>query len=288
MIKGSTKVVALIGDPVEKSLSPPIHNEAFRSLKLDYVYVAFRVPRELLPKAVEAVKTLGIAGLNVTIPHKVAIVSLLDALDRSASLVGAVNTVKNDGGKLVGYNTDGIGALKVLEERVGNLTGKRVLLLGAGGAARAISFALAEKGVSLTIANRTIGRAKELAVDLERKLGVRPKVIGIKPWMLSQALKETDILINATAVGMYPRIKETLVTGKMMHPNLIVFDIVYQPLYTRLLREAREIGAKVITGLEMLVNQAALSFEIWTGKQAPVELMRHVAWRLARGWRFSL
>jgi shikimate dehydrogenase len=287
MIRGSTKVVALIGDPVEKSLSPPIHNEAFRALKLDYVYVAFRVPRELLPKAVEAVKTLGLVGLNVTIPHKIAIVSLLDALDKSASLVGAVNTVKNDGGELIGYNTDGIGAIKVLEQKVGELAGKRVLVLGAGGAARAISFALAEKGVDLTIANRTVGRAKELATDLERKLGVRPRVIGIKPWVLGQALKETDILINATAVGMYPRTRETLVTGKMLHSNLIVFDIVYQPLYTRLLREAREAGAKIITGLEMLVNQAALSFEIWTGKQAPLELMRHVAWRLAREWRFS-
>ena len=282
MIKGSTKVIALIGDPVEKSLSPPIHNEAFRALRLDYVYVAFRVTRELLPKAVEAVKTLSLAGLNVTIPHKVAIVNLLDKLDKSASTVGAVNTVKNNEGELVGYNTDGIGAVKVLEEKIGSLAGRRVLLLGAGGAARAISFALAEKGVNLTIANRTVGRAKELAVDLERKLGVRPRVTGIKPWMLSQALKEADILINATAVGMYPRTKETLVTGKMMHPGLVVFDIVYQPLYTRLLREAREVGAKIITGLEMLVNQAALSFEIWTGRQAPLELMRHVAWRLAR------
>ncbi len=286
MITGSTGVIALIGDPVEKSLSPAIHNSAFNSLRLNYVYVAFRVPREALPKAVEAVKTLGLVGLNVTIPHKVSIVDLLDTLEKSASTVGAVNTVKNEGGKLIGYNTDGRGAVEVLEERVGSLAGKNVLLLGAGGAARAIAFALAERGACLTIANRTVGRAKELSVGLERKLGVKPKVTGIKPWMLAGVLKGADILINATAVGMYPRTKETLVTSKMMHPNLTVFDIVYQPPYTRLLREAREAGAKTITGLEMLVRQAALSFEIWTGKQAPLEVMRQTAWRLARRWRF--
>lgn len=286
MIFGSTKVVALIGDPVERSLSPPIQNAAFRALRLDYVYVAFRVTRDQLLKAVEATRTLDLVGLNVTHPHKISILGLLDQLDEEASAIGAVNTVKNEGGRLKGYNTDGRGAVRVLEERVGSLSGKNVLVIGAGGAARAIAFSLAERGANLSIANRTLVRAKELSMELERKRGVKARVVSVKPWSLSEAVKGADILINATTVGMYPRTRETLVYAKMMHPNLTVFDIVYQPYYTRLLREAKRAGAKIISGVEMLVAQAALSFEIWTGRQAPVEVMRREAWRLVRRWRF--
>lgn len=287
MVTATTKVIALIGDPVEKSLSPQIHNAAFKALNLDYVYVAFRVAKQNLSAALNGVRALGIEGLNVTTPHKVEIVSLLDALDTSASLVGAVNTVKNNGGKLVGYNTDGEGAAKVLEEKMGSLSGRRILLLGAGGAARAISFSLAKRDAIITVANRTFSKARELASEIERKLGVRVNVIPLDSKHLAGQIKNSDVLINATTVGMYPRTRETLVISRMMHDRLTVFDIVYQPLYTRLLYEARRAGARIITGLEMLVRQAALSFEIWTGREAPLELMRSVAWRSARAWRYS-
>ncbi len=284
MINATTRPIGLIGDPIEKSISPQIHNSAFSALRLNYVYLAFRVPKEHLRPAVEAMKNLNFAGFNVTTPHKVSIVNLLDSLDRSASLVGAVNTVKNENGRLVGYNTDGEGAMRALEQKVGQLSGKKVVLLGAGGAARAIAFNLCMRDAALTIANRTLARAKDLAFDIQRALGKRVTVIGVRPPELSRALKDANILINATTVGMYPRTRETLVNARMMHENLLVFDIVYQPLYTRLLREARRARAKTLTGLEMLVQQAALSFEIWTGKQAPLEVMRQTAWRLMR-WR---
>ena len=277
------KLFALIGDPVEQSLSPAMHNAAFRALGLNCAYIALRVPKPMLTDAIAGVRALGIAGLNVTIPHKIGIVGLLDELDESAALVGAVNTVKNDRGKLIGFNTDGEGALRALEGKIGYVKGKKVVLLGAGGAACAIAFSLARAGARLTIANRTVPRARALASTIEQKLRVNVEVASLGRAELTKALKNADVLINATSVGMHPKTNKTLVSASMMHRRLVVYDIVYEPLRTKLLREARRAGGEIIDGLGMLVHQGALAFEIWTGKRAPIKIMESAAKRELRG-----
>ncbi|MDI6820201.1 MAG: shikimate dehydrogenase [Candidatus Hodarchaeaceae archaeon] len=274
MISGKTKLFALMGDPVEQSLSPAMHNAAFRALGLDCVYLALRVQRAMLADAIAGVRALGITGLNVTHPHKVNVLNLLDELDESASAVDAVNTIKNDRGKLVGFNTDGPGAVLALEREVGKLAGRRVLLLGAGGAARSIAFSLAKARAELTIANRTALKAQGLVAAIKQRLGVDVGQIGIGRKELAGAIKRADILINATTIGMRPNINRTLVTASMMHRDLVVNDIVYEPVQTRLLREARKAGARTVTGLGMLVHQGVLAFEIWTGRRAPIKFMR--------------
>ncbi len=277
------KLFALIGDPVDQSLSPAMHNAAFRALGLNCAYVALRVPERFLPDAIGGIRALGMAGFNVTTPHKIGIVGLLDELDESASLVGAVNTVKNDRGKLIGFNTDGEGALRALKGKIGPIKRKEVVLLGAGGAAHAIAFSLASAGARLTIANRTVPKARAFASTIEQKLGINVEVISLARAKLTEALKNADALINATSVGMYPRADQTLVSASMMHRGLIVNDIVYRPLLTRLLREARRAGGRTIDGLGMLVHQGALAFEIWTGKRAPIKVMDSAAKRQLRG-----
>ncbi len=283
MKSAKLKLFALIGDPVEQSLSPPMHNAAFRALGLNCAYVALRVPKQFLTDAIGGIRALNIAGFNITTPHKIGIVGLLDELDESASLVGAVNTVKNDRGKLIGFNTDGEGALRALEEKVGSVREKEVVLLGAGGAARAIAFSLSKTGARLTIANRTVSRAKALASTIEQKLGIEVEVASLNRAELTGALKNIDVLINATSVGMSPKADQTLVSASMMHRGLVVYDIVYGPLRTKLLREARRAGGRTIDGLGMLVHQGALAFEIWTGKRAPIKIMEAAAKRELRG-----
>ncbi|MCJ7719855.1 MAG: shikimate dehydrogenase [Candidatus Hadarchaeum sp.] len=268
-----TKLFALIGDPIECSLSPAMHNAAFNALGLDCAYIALRVPSEMLTDAVEGIRAIRLSGFNVTHPHKVSIINLLDRLDRSAEMVGAVNVVKNVGGKLIGFNTDGDGAVRALEQRVGKLSGKKVLLLGAGGAARAIALSLACAGAKLTIANRTAPKAKALVVAINKKLGAKAAHVVLKKNILVDEIKRSDILINATSTGMYPDVGKTLVTADMMHRGLIVNDIVYEPLQTKLLRDAKRAGAKTVNGLGMLVHQGAMAFEIWTRKRAPVKVM---------------
>jgi shikimate dehydrogenase len=282
MTSSGTKLIAIIGDPVERSLSPAMHNAAFEALDLDYAYMALRVPSGALDGAIATARVLKMAGMNVTHPHKINIISLLDKLDKSAELVGAVNTVKNDRGKLIGYNTDGAGAVRALESEVGELTGRRVLLLGAGGAARSIAFSLVKKGVELNIANRTTSRAKELTAAIKGGLGTNVGIINLNRKEVVETIKNTDIIINATTIGMHPNVNRTLLTAEMMHKGLIVNDIVYEPLQTRLLTEAKKAGARTVTGLGMLIHQAALSFEIWTGRRAPIKVMTAAAKRELR------
>ncbi|MDI6643311.1 MAG: shikimate dehydrogenase [Candidatus Hodarchaeaceae archaeon] len=271
------KIFLLIGDPVEQTVSPAMHNAAFEKLGLNCVYAAVNVPPRFLADTIAGVRAMRISGLNVTIPHKIAVADLLDELDESASLAGAVNTIKNQRGKLIGFNTDGDGALQALEDKIGSVKGKEVVLLGAGGAARAIAFSLAKAGARLTISNRTVPRAKALALMIEQKLGMHARPISLNRDQLKKALKNADVLINATSVGMHPAVNQTLVTSDMMHRGLVVNDIVYKPIETRLLREARRAGAKTVNGLGMLVHQGALAFEIWTGKRAPIKVMEAAA-----------
>jgi len=278
-ISGKTRLCGLIGDPVEHTMSPVMHNAAFNKMGLDYLYVPFRVKKEELGKAVEGMKALNIKGLNVTIPHKVTIIPFLDKLDRLAERIGAVNTIVNNDGILTGYNTDATGFLQALLEKGIEPKEKNVVILGAGGASRAVSFALAERGAHLVILNRLLELdwAEELADRISRIFERKVKALESNTENLVSVLREADILVNATSVGMTPNINDTPISSDLLKPNLIVFDIVYNPIKTRLLREAEVAGAKTISGLDMLVWQGALAFEKWTGLKAPVELMRETA-----------
>ncbi|MEM2337361.1 MAG: shikimate dehydrogenase [Candidatus Bathyarchaeia archaeon] len=273
-ISGKTKVFCVIGDPIDHSLSPVMHNAAFRFLKLDAVYVAFKVKKERLEDAVNGVRGFSIYGMNVTMPHKTAITSYLDEIDPAAKFVGAVNTVLNANGKLVGFNTDGVGAIKALKENGVEPKGKKFLLLGAGGAGRAIAFQLAQEADELRILNRDGEKAKRLAESLQRKFN--KKIVGnsLSTNLLKEWLKNVDVLINATSVGMHPNSGQTIVERDMLNPKLTVMDIVYSPIETKLLKEAKSVGAKIINGIEMLVFQGAASFEIWWNQPAPVNVMR--------------
>lgn len=258
----TVKICCLIGDPVEHSLSPPIHNAAYKALGLNYVYINLRTSD--VERAIETVRENGIRSASVTTPHKVNALKYLDRIDPTAQKIGAVNTIVNDNGILTGYNTDGEGALKALEE-VTELGGKRVILIGAGGAALAIAAALKESDISLIVLNRTEAKAKALA----NKVGAE----GYGDLDKISLVAEADILINATTVGMAPKTKETIVPQKFLHDQLTVFDIVYNPEETRLLIEAREKGCQVVYGYKMLLYQAAQQFELFTGHPAPLQVL---------------
>jgi shikimate dehydrogenase len=275
-ISGKTRVCAVIGDPIEHTLSPAMQNAAFEHLKLDFVFLAFRVTSDELENAVRGACALGIRGLNVTMPHKNSVTEFLDEADPAVKFLGAANTILNQSGRLKGFNTDGVGALKALKQNGVDLAGKKVLLLGAGGAAKAIAFSLAKEVDELFILNRDAVKARELASVLEP---FGKKIVGneLSPKQLQQELQDSDVLINATSVGMTPYASDSLVKADWLKPELAVMDIVYNPVETKLLREARASGAKVINGVEMLLYQGVASFEIWTGCKAPVDVMRKAA-----------
>jgi shikimate dehydrogenase len=276
-ITGKTRVCGVIGDPIEHTLSPIMHNAAFNHLKLDYAFLAFKVKPAEVENAVNGMRALNILGLNVTMPHKKEVINYLDKIDQTAKFLNAVNTIHNKNGKLLGFNTDGIGALKALKENGVNPHGKRVLLLGSGGAARAIAYALVQEADELVVINRTVEQAKELASLLERTFN--KKVVGdsLSPKIIQDNLRDSDILVNATSVGMKPNANQSPVAPEWLKPDLAVMDIVYNPIETKLDKDAKAAGAKVISGVEMLIYQGAASFEIWTGHSAPVEVMRKAA-----------
>lgn len=273
-ISAKSRLLGIIGDPIEHSMSPVIQNAALRDAGTDYIYLAFRVKREALEQAIIGMRALNIAGLNVTIPHKVAVIQLLDRLDHLAEMIGSVNTIVNDGGILTGYNTDATGFLKPLLKRRIELKGRKAIILGAGGAARAISFVLVDRGVSLTIINRTLDKAIDCARQVNNTLHSDVAALALNPENLKRAIGQADILINATSIGMSPDVNETPLKKDWLRPGLIVYDIVYNPMETKLLKEARGAGAMAISGTDMLIWQGALAFEKWTGMQAPVDLMK--------------
>lgn len=275
LISGKTKICGIIGDPVEHTMSPAMHNAAFKKLGLDYVYLPFRVTKEELGRAIDGIRALNIRGLNVTLPHKVAVSQFLDELDTPAEKIGAINTIVNRNGVLKGYNTDATGFLRALLERGIDPKGKRVVILGAGGASRAISFILAERGARLVILNRTWDKAKLCADRISGLFQNEVAALKLNRENLMTALSQADILVNTTSLGMDPDINQTPVAANLLKPALVVFDIVYNPIETRLQREAKVAGATVIGGVEMLVWQGAVAFEKWTGLKAPVELMRN-------------
>jgi len=276
-ISGKTRVCAIIGDPVEHSLSPVMHNAAFKELGLNLVYVAFTVTRNELKDAISGARSLGLRGLNVTMPHKNAVITYLNETDSTAKVIGAVNTILNNQGKLIGYNTDGVGALRALKENGISPDGKKMLLLGAGGAAKAIAFQAAQEVEELVILNRTSEKAEKLAEVLRREFGKRVKGGELSAEVLKKEMKDADILVNATSVGMHPDVNRSPVPSDLLRSDLCVMDIIYNPLETKLLKDAKTVGAKVVSGLEMLLYQGAVAFEIWTNCPAPVEVMKKAA-----------
>ncbi len=275
MISAATGVLGVIGHPVRHSASPAMHNAALESTGLDYAYVAFDVPPGRIDEVAPAVRALGIAGLNVTVPHKRAIMSGLDNISDEAAAIGAVNTIANESDALTGYNTDAHGVMASLKRDGGlNTLPAHAVLLGAGGAARAIAYALVNRPEveRISLLNRTIGNAEELASAMDPggtkvvvgELGESPDRIG-----------EAGLLINATSMGMEPDHERSPVgDATCLHDALVVLDIVYKPLKTKLLQQAESAGARCLDGLGMLVHQGAKSFEIWTGEVAPVDVMR--------------
>lgn len=273
-IGARTNILCVIGHPIEHSMSPVIHNAALNDLALDYVYLAFDVLTNDLEKAILGIKKGNIKGINVTIPHKEAIIPYLDELDPLSKQIGAVNTIKNEGGVLLGRNTDALGAKQALLDAGFKIEGKKALILGAGGAARAISFALSEKSDEIFISNRTEERAIKLAKELQEKAKIKATGKDMSEKTLRTLAYSVDILINTTPIGMYPKIDMSPISKDLLNENLFVFDIIYNPLQTRLLKDAKETGSKTLNGLDMFINQGALAFEWWTGKKPNVKLMK--------------
>ncbi len=277
IITGKTRACGVIGDPINHSLSPIIQNAAFEALDLNFVFLAYKVKTSGLEDAVNGVRALNIRGLNVTMPHKTRIIDFLDRIDLSAQIIKSVNTVLNKENLLFGFNTDGVGALRALKENGVEPKGRKVLLLGAGGAARAIAYTLAKEADELVVLNRTVKSSHNLAKLLEKTVGKKVASGSLSISDIQRNLQDSDILINATSVGMKPKPQESPVPIKLLRRDLSVMDIVYNPIETRLIKDAKSIGAVVIGGIEMLIYQGAASFEIWTGKSAPIQVMKKAA-----------
>ncbi|MGB9928742.1 MAG: shikimate dehydrogenase [Methanosarcina sp.] len=269
------QVFGVFGNPISHSLSPAMHNAAFSALGMDCIYHAFRVQPENLEKAILGAEAMGFGGLNLTVPLKEKALTIgTIKLDPLAKRIGAINTVVfGKSGEILGYNTDGLGAKKALLEAAVEIKGSKIVIVGAGGAARAIAFQLASDGADIVIANRTEGKAIELARNISSAT-FPGKIKGTELSELKSLLIKTDVLINTTTLGMHPDTGNTIATAKDLHSKLTVFDIVYNPLETRLLREAKAAGAKTVSGISMLVYQGAEAFKLWTGVEPPVELMK--------------
>ncbi len=265
-LSAKTKICLIIGDPIEHSLSPAMHNAGYEALGIDdqFVYVGAKVKVEDVGAVVDAMRKIGIHGLTCTIPHKVEVMKYLDQIDKTARKIGAVNTVLNQNGKLIGFNTDWPGVIIPLE-KITTLPGKKVLVLGAGGAARAVIFGLIKQGAEVKIFNRTKQKARQLAKEFHCQT---------TDLNTQSDIKNFDIIINTTSVGMKPLEKETPISVEYLTEKQIIFDIVYIPHETKLLKEAKKRGATIIYGIEMLLYQGTAQFKIYTGHKAPEDIMR--------------
>lgn len=282
-IDGRTRLIGLIATPIGHSKSPTLHNMAFRHLGLNYVYLAFDVGKAQLEDVVRGFRALNLRGFNVSMPNKTQIISYLDDLDESAKFARAVNTVVNENGKFIGYNTDGIGFLRSLYENKIDICGKKMVLLGAGGAGTAIAMQSALDGVAkLTIFNRK-DEFYERALENAEIINVQMKNVQCDVSVYDVAdlerlrteLKDADILVNTSGVGMHPLDDMCLIPDpSYLHPELVVADIVYSPLYTKLLKMGQLVGCKTINGLGMMLWQGAEAFKLWTGKEMPVDLIK--------------
>ena len=276
-ITAQTQLCGLLGNPVDHSLSPAIHNAAFEELGLNFAYLAF--PVEDLENAIRGIRALGhIRGFSVTIPHKVSIIPLLDSVETTAKHIGSVNTIIKDRGMLVGSNTDASGALQALRQGGVDLAGQRVVMLGSGGAARAIAFGLCMEGTigHLTLLGIDDQERSALATDLRAKTGTTITDDQLNTSTLGPTLASAQLFIHCTPIGMHPKIEHSCVPKELLHPELTVMDIVYNPLNTQLLQDAQVAGCRTIQGIEMFLHQAVGQFELWTGQPAPVDTMRKI------------
>jgi len=266
---GTTSLYGIVGNPVGHSLSPVMHNSAFAAVGYNGAYLAFAVSD--IAAALHGVRALGIGGVSVTIPFKESVMACLDDVDGEARRIGAVNTVINRDGVLTGYNYDAPGAVRALAEKT-DIRGRDVVILGAGGAARAVGYGVQSAGGRPIIANRSVPRGEGLARELGARFVPLADMTGI----------DAPVLINTTSVGMYPRIDDMPVTEGVLGAGMVVMDIVYNPLETQLLKTARLHGCDTIDGVSMLVYQGALQFELWTGSEAPVGVMRQAVYDALR------
>jgi shikimate dehydrogenase len=284
-VSAHTQTIAIIGDPIEHSITPLIQNAAWEALRAegtpaDFVNVAFRVPAENLEAAVRGAQALGLRGLMVTIPHKEKVLSLCDELDSSAELMRAANLLHfRDDGKIIGHSSDGWAAVKSLEEEGVTLTGKTVCILGGGGAARSLVLTFARHGVAkVLLLNRTLSRVEKIAGEVQA-LGVAVDALALDESTLARAVDESELLVNATSIGMHPHENESPVLAKVLRPGLAVYDIVYNPLETLLLKTARAAGARGVDGLGMLIYTNAYAARVCAGHDLSALVMREEALR---------
>ena len=264
------RTFAVIGDPIEHSLSPSIHNAAFKALNLDCTYIAYRIPRGELKEGVESLKQIKISGFNVTIPHKIEMMQYLDEFSPECKMIGATNTVANEDGKFIGYNTDMDGFLEPIKKRNIGISGESVLVLGSGGAARAIVAGFAkEKAKKITIANRTIQKAQELS-KFTSGLGAESDHTTLQ----NVDASKYKFIINATSVGL--KNESSPISTNAINASHVVYDIIYMPMNTDLIQQSKKNSATIIYGYEMLLGQAVLAFQIWHKVQAPYEAMKKV------------
>ncbi len=270
-----TKLVGLLGYPLAHSKSPAMQNRAFQSMGLNFLYLPVEVEQEGLPDVINGMKKMNFAGFNVTIPHKIRVLEFMDELDYLAGVIGAVNTAVIEKGRIKGYNTDGQGFIRSMEEGAGlTVRGKRVFVLGSGGAARAITMTLAAHGVDrIYICNRRREKAEALSSEINAKIKDCSAAVAFEPKTMEGMLKNIDILINTTSVGMHPHRHQTPMDAGLVDSSTVVCDIVYNPAQTRFLEEAAQRGCKTVNGLGMLVNQGAEAFRLWTGQRPPIEEM---------------
>jgi len=270
IIDQHTDLFGVVGNPIGHSLSPTMHNAAFSAMGVNAVYLAFET--EDTNGCLRGIRALGIKGMSVTIPLKSAVIPYLDEVDPLARKIGAVNTIVNDDGWLVGYNTDALGALKALEEKI-YLQERSCIIIGAGGAARAIGFMLREKGVAISVANRSMERGKELASSLGCPFVTLKEIECI----------QADLLIQTTPVGMHPHSNRSAVPEQILEPGTVVMDIIYNPLETKLLKMAKARGCVTIDGLSMFIYQGAEQFKLWTGVTPPVSAMTRAVEQVLSG-----
>jgi len=273
----NTKLCAVIGNPIAHSLSPAIHNAGYEALDLDYIYLPCQV--ENVRGALDGMRALhNFRGMSVTIPHKIEAMKYVDEVMETDRIIGSINTIIKEGDRLIGMGTDGPGALKALVDSGVDLDGKNALMLGAGGAARAIAFTLAQKTtlteISILDINETV--LKGLSDDLRKNTKTRIASEVMNDASLSSTIAKADVIIHCTPIGMHPKENVSVVPPDLFRQGQVVFDIVYTPLETKLLTDARARGLKVVSGVEMFINQAVLQFEAFTGVEAPAEVMRKV------------
>lgn len=266
----------LIGNPVEHSMSPKMHNAAFRKLGLNYVYVAVRVDNDKVKEAIEGIRAFNIKGANVTVPHKINVMQFLDEIDPVAENIGAINTILNKDGHLYGTNTDGIGAVRSFKEEGVEFEGKKIVMIGAGGVARPIVYNFAPKTKDFVLFDVADGVVQTLIQELNRKIQVKIRGFKSDPTKIAKELQDADIFINATPVGMHPKENESIISKNLLRKDLTVFDVVYNPLETKLIKDSKAVGAKAISGVTMLVYQGVAAFELWTSQKAPVPLMKQM------------